>query len=70
MNKPERKEKPKDPSVDMDARARITLAATSDPDESENVESISSEKEVTDKDVKDYLADVLTETKRKSHPND
>jgi hypothetical protein len=56
------KQKGKSEHIDLDARARITLAATTDIDESENAR-ISKEENLTSEQIKDYLEDVLEEIK-------
>jgi hypothetical protein len=56
------KQKEKNESIDLDARARMTLAATADIDESESTH-ILNEENLTSKQIKDYVADVLEEIK-------
>jgi hypothetical protein len=57
----ENKHKEKNESIDLDARARITFAATADIDESKN--ACVSEENLSKEQIKDYLADVLDEVK-------
>lgn len=64
-----KKEKEKNESIDLDARARMTFAATADIDES-NTARVSEEQNLTSEQIKDYIADVLEETKSiKNNPN-
>lgn len=56
------KQKERCESIDLDARARITLAATTDIDESESAR-ILDEENLTSEQIKDYIADVLDEIK-------
>jgi len=64
----ERRQKEKNESIDLDARARMMLAATSDIDESERA-SAPNEENVTIEQMKDYLDDVLKEIKDRKKPN-
>jgi hypothetical protein len=67
----ENKQKDKSEPIDLDTRARMTLAAsyTADLDESEKTHSMNDEN-VTSEQMKDYLEDVLEEIKdMKSKPN-
>lgn len=68
MTKSLKKRKAKVPSVDMDARARFTFAATSDVDDSEAVSNAYENQNSID-DVKDYLPNVLSETNKKGLKN-
>ncbi|MGH9975087.1 MAG: hypothetical protein ACRD8Z_04540 [Nitrososphaeraceae archaeon] len=71
MDGSEKKQKGKSEPIDLDARARMTLAATytADLDESEKARPMNDEN-VTSEQMKDYLADVLDEIKgMKSKPN-
>jgi uncharacterized membrane protein YgaE (UPF0421/DUF939 family) len=70
----EKRQKENNESMDLDKRARMTLAATYTADlyESESVH-VSNEENVTIEQVKDYLDDVLEEikaTKNKSNKAD
>ena len=68
MDHSENKHKEKNESIDLDARARITLAATADIDESKN--ACVSQENLSNEQIKDYLADVLDEVKgTKNKPN-
>lgn len=55
--------------MDLDARARMTFAATADIDESEKAR-LPNEDKVTLEQMKDYLADVLEEIKDKKKPDE
>lgn len=63
-NKKEVKREP----IDLDTRARIMLAATADTDESDNART-SKDENLTNEQVKDYLADVLEEIKHAKTKN-
>ena len=74
MDGTEKRQKENNESMDLDKRARMTLAATYTADlyESESVH-VSNEENVTIEQVKDYLDDVLEEikaTKNKSNKAD
>lgn len=74
MDGTEKRQKENNESMDLDKRARMTLAATytADLDESEKVH-VSNEENVTIDQMKDYLDDVLEEikaTKNKSNKAD
>ncbi|MGH9982645.1 MAG: hypothetical protein ACRD8W_01665 [Nitrososphaeraceae archaeon] len=66
MDGSEKKEKEKNESIDLAARARMTFAATADIDESENMHVLSDEN-LTNEQMKEYLADVLEEIKGKKN---
>jgi hypothetical protein len=56
-------------SVNLGARARMTFVATAEIDESDKA-GASNEENVTFEEMKDYLADVLNETKNKKKPKE
>ena len=71
MDRIEKRPKKKNESMELDERARMTLAAiyTADLDESEKTHSMNDEN-MTSEQMKDYLADVLEEIKDiKNKPN-
>jgi hypothetical protein len=62
------KHKEKNESIDLDARARITFAATADIDESQNARV--SEENLSNEQINYYIADLLDEVKgTKNRPN-
>ena len=66
-----KKEKENNESMNLDERARMTLAATytADLDESEKTHAMN-DKNMTSEQMKDYLADVIEEMKSiKNKPN-
>jgi hypothetical protein len=65
----EKRQKKKNESTDLDARARMMFAATAEIDESEKTR-VSNEDNVPLEQMKDYLADVLEEIKDKKKPNE
>jgi hypothetical protein len=62
-------QKEKNESVNLGARARMTFVATAEIDESDK-DGVSNEENVTSEQMKDYLADVLKETKNKKKPKE
>jgi len=56
-------------SVNLGARARMTFVATAEIDESDKA-GVSNEENVTFEEMKDYLADVLNETKNNKKPKE
>ena len=60
MEQPEKRKSPKDDSLDLEARARFTFAATQeDTEESED----SSRNHLTNEGLKEYLDEVMNEVK-------
>ena len=60
MEQPEKRKSPKDDSLDLEARARITFVATAeDTEESED----SSRNDLSNEDLQEYLAEVMNEVK-------
>ena len=60
MEQPEKRKPPKDDSLDLDARARVTFVATAeDTEESED----SSRNDMSNEDLKEYLDEVMNEVK-------
>jgi hypothetical protein len=61
MEQPEKRKSPKDDSLDLDSRARITFVATAeDTEESED----SSRNNLSNEGLKKYLAEVMNEIKK------
>jgi hypothetical protein len=67
MGQPEKRKPPKDDSLDLDARARVTFVATAeDTEESED----SSRNDLSNEGLKEYLDEVMNEvTKYKNEPS-
>jgi hypothetical protein len=64
-----KRKKEKNETVNLGARARMTFVATAEIDDSDKVD-VSNEENVTSEQMKDYLADVLKETKKKKKPKE
>jgi hypothetical protein len=69
LNGSKKSQKKKNESVNLGARARMTFVATAEIDESDKA-GVSNEETVTFEQMKDYLADVLKETKNKKKPKE
>lgn len=64
MEQPEKRKSPKDDSLDLEARARVTFAATAEDTEESEDSSKNEEENLSNEGLQKYLDEVMNEVKK------
>ena len=70
MEQPEKRKSPNDDSLDLEAKVRVTFAATADENEESEVGSRKEEENLSNEGLQKYLDEVLNEVRKdKNNPS-